>query len=296
LLNLGADEVYFGVIGSAWKEKRGYDTILNRRDGDVANVESIEVAREIMEIVHAAGKRAFLTLNNSPLESDLTLIEKEVEALLSINPDAVIVKDPLVASMVRKIDPHRTLHMSSLSQTLSIAAVRYWVDNHKPSRIIFPRNITADETRTIANYFPELEFEIFVKNDWCYNSDGYCSSLHLEGLKEGIPYVCNREKNFESENKVYNKTYHEMIEKTIDCKVCGLFELKNVSNIVSWKIVGREKPLTILAKDVAFVRSVRDYLRLCDDAREFQTFCQRRYVQVYEETCQKEHCEFGTLV
>jgi collagenase-like PrtC family protease len=37
--------------------------------------------------------------------------------------------------------------------------------------MILPRNISVNEIKELTAAFPNLEFEIFVKNDWCYNSD-----------------------------------------------------------------------------------------------------------------------------
>jgi collagenase-like PrtC family protease len=37
--------------------------------------------------------------------------------------------------------------------------------------MILPRNVSVNEIADLCNEFPDLEFEIFIKNDWCYNSD-----------------------------------------------------------------------------------------------------------------------------
>ncbi len=42
LINAGAEEIYFGVVSREWEGKHGYKSILNRRDGALANISSYE--------------------------------------------------------------------------------------------------------------------------------------------------------------------------------------------------------------------------------------------------------------
>jgi O2-independent ubiquinone biosynthesis protein UbiU len=86
--------------------------------------------------------------------------------------------------MIRKYDKDIDLHCSSLNQVLNKDAISFWVEKYNVKRIIFPRNIAINEIIEMCNLFPNLEFEIFVKNSWCYNSDGICSSMHEEATKK----------------------------------------------------------------------------------------------------------------
>jgi collagenase-like PrtC family protease len=73
--------------------------------------------------------------------------------------------------LIRKIDKNIDIHCSSLNQVLNSESIKYWIENFNISRMIFPRNISAIEIKKLCFEFPNLEFEIFIKNDWCYNSD-----------------------------------------------------------------------------------------------------------------------------
>ncbi|MBT3726287.1 hypothetical protein HOG21_00885 [bacterium] len=115
--------------------------------------------------------KSYITLNNSPNIVDIELINKEIENAILIKPDALIVKDIFIADIIRKFDKNIEIHCSSLNQVLNSEHIKFWIEKYNISRMIFPRNISTKEIITLCNKFPNLEFEIFIKNDWCYNSD-----------------------------------------------------------------------------------------------------------------------------
>ena len=181
------------------------------------------------------------------------MILEEISNCIKIKPDALIVKDIYIASLIRKIDKNIPIHCSSLNQVINSESIKYWIKEYNITRMIFPRNISPKEVKNLCLEFPNLEFEIFVKNDWCYNSDWVCSSLHLEWLKNWVPYVCNREAKYKSSDTDFQDKYLDLYRKTLDCKICILSELKDLKNLVSLKIVGREKALPIILNDLKFI-------------------------------------------
>ena len=108
------------------------------------------------------------------------MIREEIRQTIAMGPDALIVKDLLIADLIREIDPNIAIHCSSLNQVINKEGIAYWRERANITRVILPRNVNVHEIRDLASAFPDLEFEIFIKNDWCYDSDGICSSLHLE--------------------------------------------------------------------------------------------------------------------
>lgn len=232
-----------------------------------------------------------MTLNNTPLVESEEEIEAEIAAAIAVGPDALIVKDPLIAGIVRRLSPTIAIHCSSLNQVLNAEAVSYWVENYGINRMIMPRNVAFEEVRVLAKKFPDLEFEIFIKNDWCYDTDGVCSSLHLEGLKEGIPYVCNREAAYVGEDAEYQKSFHSYRAAESDCKACSVKLFEDVPNVVSLKIVGREKGANILKKDIAFLKKVIEYSELASDVAELTEFGSAVHEKMLGIPCAKTRCE-----
>jgi collagenase-like PrtC family protease len=80
--------------------------------------------------------------------------------------------------------------VSSFVSVYNSFAVKFLVENYQDiTRIIFPRDILINDVEKIWKNHKNLEFEIFVKNSWCYHS-GHCTSHHLDYKT----FLCNRER------------------------------------------------------------------------------------------------------
>jgi U32 family peptidase len=95
-------------------------------------------------------------------------------------PDAVIVADPGVFSLVREICPSIKIHISTQASVTNAAACRFW-HSQGASRIILARELTLAEIRDIRAAVPEsLELEAFVHGAMCMAYSGRCLlSAHL---------------------------------------------------------------------------------------------------------------------
>jgi len=193
--------------------------------------------------------------------------------------------------MIRKIDKDIPIHCSSLNQTINKHSVAFWVERFNISRMILPRNVSVNEIKDLCESFPNMEFEIFIKNDWCYNTDGVCSSIHQEWLKEGIPFVCNREILYKSDDEALTKEYVELVKSMLDCKICIYAPLRHLKNLVSLKIAGREKPLDVILKDLQFIKSSFAFLTRSDSTPKFMDFTIQNYEEVFQKGCGYHVCE-----
>ena len=284
-------EIYFWVVSNEWESKHNFKSILNRRDWSLANISSYSDGKKLIDYARSKGVESYITLNNSPIINDVELIKEEIRNCIAIKPDALIVKDIYIASLIREIDKDIQIHCSSLNQVINSESIDFWVKNFNISRMIFPRNISINEIKNLCSLFPNLEFEIFIKNDWCYNSDWVCSSLHLEWLKDGIPYVCNREAIYKSDDEKFNQDYMVLVKNMNDCKVCMIKELLDIKNLVSLKIVGREKALDIILKDIKFVQSALEFSTLAETNKEFMDFNIINHTKSLKKDCSHKNCE-----
>ncbi len=295
LVKAWAWEIYFWVVSDEWENKYNFKSILNRRDGRLANISSYSDWKKLINFARANWTESFITLNNSPIINDEKLIIEEIQNCITIKPDALIVKDIYIAKLIRDIDKNIAIHCSSLNQIINKEAVQFWIDNFNISRMILPRNVSINEIIELSNTFPNLEFEIFIKNDWCYNSDWVCSSLHLEWLKDWIPYVCNREVLYKSMDDNFNSKYLDLTKNMNDCKVCMINQLKNIKNLVSLKIVWREKWLDIILKDLKFVKSALEFSKLADNNKEFIDFNIINHKKNIFKDCSYKNCEIYNI-
>jgi len=129
----GADAIYFGL-----------DDGFNAR-ARAANFPS-GALREVAELVHRGGARAYVTLNTLVFEPELPIVEELIRRVAAAGIDAIIVQDPAVALLARAICPALEVHASTqMTVSSPIAAARacsgYSVIRQRRSRrLISPRS------------------------------------------------------------------------------------------------------------------------------------------------------------
>jgi len=261
LIQLWANEFYFWI---------DFTKQLNKRDNEKAQI-SIEEANKFLKLREKYPVKFFIALNEAPVEwGDKQIYDKLSVLLAQINPDAFIVRDFAVIKTLMKIKKDVKLHISSLAQVWNENALEFYKDFLWDSfeRFIFSRDIAWPEAFEIIKNNPELEFEIFALNEWCWNVDGLCSSLHGTWKKQWVPFICHRE---------YAYPWDENLKKIIygrtSCKVCNFWKFKDIENIISLKIVWRWADFEQIKRNVKYVKSLLDWIQLADDYDEYKWFC-----------------------
>ena len=135
-----------------------------------------------VEYAHARGKRVYVTVNTMPHEGEYPALERYVEVLRRAAPDALIVADIGVLSLLRELLPEIELHISTQANAVSAAACLAW---HRlgAKRIVLARELTLAEIRAIrAALPPEVELEVFIHGSMCISYSGRCLlSSYLTG-------------------------------------------------------------------------------------------------------------------
>ncbi len=291
LIKSWAEEIYFWISSKEWNNTYNYWNSFNWRN-IYSNIKSYDEAKILIDFAKEKNVWTFVTVNRPPSLLNDEMIENEIKKIVDLKPDAIIFKDIYIAEIIRKVDKKISLHCSSLNQAINKESILFWINEYNVKRIILPRNLSFIEIIELCEYFPDIEFEIFVKNTWCYNSNwNFCSSLHFEWLKKWISPVCFREKNYKSEDKKLDKWFNDL-DNDIHCKICILWKLKNIKNIVSLKIVWREKVLSTIMKDLKFVKRARDKLFNTNTYYEFVEWSMNIYEKEIGNKCSFEKCEY----
>ncbi len=159
-LAYGADAVYAGVSHFS----------LRIRSGKEFTYESFE---EAIKYTHAQQKQLYVTINGFPFNAQIGLLEKHIERVAAMKPDAFIVAAPGVVRLAQKIAPHIPVHLSTQANVLSyLDAEVYWDMGVK--RIIAAREISLKDLEQIKVKLPELELEVFVHGSMCFAYSGRC--------------------------------------------------------------------------------------------------------------------------
>ncbi|MFZ5440415.1 MAG: DUF3656 domain-containing U32 family peptidase [Myxococcota bacterium] len=165
-LAAGADAVYFGLDGG-----------LNARAR--ATNFSLERLPELVDGIHRAGVRAYVTLNTLVFEHELPYVETVLRACAAAGVDAIIVQDPAVALLARAVAPTLEVHAST-QMTVSSPEGAAFAQQLGATRVVVPRELSVDEIRTFAKG-TSLELEVFVHGALCMSWSGQCLTSEAWG-------------------------------------------------------------------------------------------------------------------
>lgn len=164
----GADAVYLGLNAFSLR--------------NLADNFSLETLPDTVSYAHERGVKVYVTVNSFIRDDDIPELEATLEGLKGSGADALIVNDPAVISLSRRIAPKLPLHLSTQANTLNSEAAKFWYDQGV-SRIVLARELTLSEISRLRSRIPdELELEMFVHGAMCVSYSGRCLlSNYIDG-------------------------------------------------------------------------------------------------------------------
>ena len=155
----GADAVYIG----------GKDFSLRAR----ANNFDFADMKAAAEYAHKLGKKLYVTVNAFLRDKEAEELQKYLVFLDEIKVDAIIVSDPGVVYLAKKVAPSLEIHLSTQANTTNSFACKFWKEQGI-SRVVLARELAIEEIRGITENNKDLEFEIFVHGAMCISYSGRC--------------------------------------------------------------------------------------------------------------------------
>jgi putative protease len=159
-IDYGADAVYGGVSHFSLRIRSGKEF-------------DLDTFKEGIDYAHARGRKVYVTINGFPFNSQLSLLEKHIETMSGLNPDAFIVATPGVLNLAHKINSDMPLHLSTQANVLNELDAEVY-HTMGASRIITAREISLKDLAGIKKRLPELEVEVFVHGSMCFAYSGRC--------------------------------------------------------------------------------------------------------------------------
>lgn len=126
-----------------------------------------------IEEAHALGRKFYLTANILPHNDKVKSFIRDLEPVIALGPDALIMADPGLISMVRAAWPQMPVHLSVQANTMNYAAARFW-RGLGVERIILSRELRIEEVQEIRELVPDVELEVFVHGALCIAYSGRC--------------------------------------------------------------------------------------------------------------------------
>ena len=156
----GADAVYIGGEAFGLRAK--------------AHNFSLEDMTEGVEFAHSRGVKVYVTANILAHNDDLEGVEQYFEELKSVKPDALIISDPGVFAIAKRVLPEMELHVSTQANNTNYGTYLFWYQQGA-KRVVSARELSLKEIREIRARIPEdMEIESFMHGAMCISYSGRC--------------------------------------------------------------------------------------------------------------------------
>ena len=156
----GADAVYIGGEAFGLRAK--------------AKNFSMEEMKEGIEFAHEHGVKVYVTANILAHNYDLAGVEEYFKELRKIHPDALIIADPGVFSIAKRVCPEIERHISTQANNTNYETYRFWYELGA-KRVVSARELSMEEIRQIrANIPDDCEIETFIHGAMCISYSGRC--------------------------------------------------------------------------------------------------------------------------
>ena len=156
----GADAVYIGGEAFGLRAK--------------AKNFSMPQIREGVAFAHRRGVKVYITANILAHDRDLAGVEAYFQELKDVGMDALIIADPGVFTIARRVLPDVDIHISTQANNTNAGTFRFWWDLGA-KRVVCARELTLEEIRKIRQDIPrEMEIECFVHGAMCISYSGRC--------------------------------------------------------------------------------------------------------------------------
>lgn len=277
----GVGEIYVGFHDDEW-ERHFPGAELNRMSGFgvQANPFDFNQMCEQLDHAHELGIEGFVCFNASTYTPDQVefIAEKYLPRLGRSGAKGVILSGQALIKAAREQDLNVTI--STIAGIYNAKLAAYYRDRGA-TRLILPRDLSADEISQIVHAVPDVEYEVFMMRNGCLFSDSHCLGCHranepslCTSLRTGSHriWLTSDPRNTDTpENEAFlqkaweneqllNERYHRRT-----CGLCALWRFEQLG-VNAYKVVGRGDDVDDLCFDAALV--VRNAELACSCATE----------------------------
>ncbi len=163
-IEAGADSVYFGLKHFTARAKVGF---------------TLSELPEALQTLHRRGVRGFVTFNTLVFDHELGEAARVLSLIAEAGADAIIVQDPGVLALARRIVPDLEIHASTQMSITDANGARLAAEMGA-RRVTLARELSLTEIRAIREQ-TDLELEVFVHGALCVAYSGQCFSSEAWG-------------------------------------------------------------------------------------------------------------------
>lgn len=256
----GADAVYIGGEAFSLRAK--------------AQNFTIPEMKECVSFAHERGVKVYVTANILAHNADLPEAERYFTELKeeNVGMDALIISDPALFTLAKKILPDVELHVSTQANNVNYGTFLFW---HAlgAKRVVTGRELSLQEIREIREKIPEeMEIETFVHGAMCISYSGRCLLSNFMAGRDANQGACTHPCRWKY--SVMEETrpgeYYPVLETERGTFLFNSKDLNMIEHIPelveagidSFKIEGRMKTALYVATVARTYRmAIDDYLR-----------------------------------
>ncbi|MBR3807643.1 MAG: U32 family peptidase [Lachnospiraceae bacterium] len=156
----GADAVYIGGEAFGLRAKAKNFSPADMKEG--------------IAFAHEHGVKVYVTANILAHNSDLKGAEEYFTELKEIKPDALIISDPGMFTIAKRVCPEIEIHISTQANNTNYETFLFW-QRMGAQRVVSARELSIHEIRQIRDNIPDdLEIETFIHGAMCISYSGRC--------------------------------------------------------------------------------------------------------------------------
>ncbi len=145
---------------------------------------SLEEIKKAQNIAIETGKKLYVATNIFAHQEDLAAIREFITGIEKIGPAALIISDPGVFKIAKKVCPDVALHISTQANVTNLESALFWQELGA-KRITLARELSLSQIEEISKKL-DIETEVFVHGAMCLSYSGRCWLSH---------YLSNRDAN-----------------------------------------------------------------------------------------------------
>lgn len=242
-IHFGADAVYLGTTAFSLR--------------NLADNFTLDEVAEAVRYSHERNVKVYVTVNAFMRDDDLVDLPDTIRALHEAGVDALIINDPSVIRIAKRVAPELPLHLSTQANTLNSEAALFWHEQGI-ERIVLARELTLKQIAEMRRKLPEtLELEAFVHGAMCVSYSGRCLlSNYIDGRDSNrgeCVQPCRW--SYEVRERGKNGEYFTIVSERDGSFILNSRDMNMVSHlneiidsgIVSLKIEGRMKSILYVA-------------------------------------------------
>ncbi len=129
---------------------------------------------EGIKFAHEHGVRVFVTTNILAHNYDLKGAEEYFKELKELGPDALIVADPGMFTLCKRVWPEAEIHISTQANNTNYETYNFWW-NQGAKRVVSARELSLTEIAQIREHISDdMEIESFIHGAMCISYSGRC--------------------------------------------------------------------------------------------------------------------------